>query len=149
MLYYGTVRSAILIAALLSFAILSALLAQESPAGVGAELNTLSDAEIALVKGRATPSDQFTALISQIKSVLKTVQHEISSKKLPVLKNAQLNLQTSIKYSTKLTVLFFIQVGESTSNETAQTIKVTLSPLKTKSRPGHHTTYLGRSSRHL
>jgi hypothetical protein len=124
MLVYRAVHYSIL-SSLIALGVYSSAALAQQKTEAEAELGALT---AQLDKGRASPSDEFKELVSQIKAVLATVQGEILSKKLPQLKNAQLNLQTSIKSEGSAGVLLFIiEIGETISNETAQSLKITLS----------------------
>jgi hypothetical protein len=74
-------------------------------------------------------SDDISALLAQLRKVLVAVQGEISAKKLPALKSVQLNLQTGMKRDVDGSVgIFIFTVGASASDQTVQTLNITLTP---------------------
>src|SRR5579863_5661484 len=75
----------------------------------------------------ATKHNDIETLLTQVRKVLVAVKGEIDAKKLPSLKSVQLNLQTGTKKELDGSIgIFIVTLGGSTSNQTVQTLNITL-----------------------
>jgi hypothetical protein len=82
----------------------------------------------------AVGSPDVEQLLGQLRSTLIRVQGEIANRRLPELKNVQINLQTGIKISGGGKVTFFVvSLGDTLTSDKVQTIKMTLVPPKVTS----------------
>jgi hypothetical protein len=74
-------------------------------------------------------SDDIAALLAQLRKVLVAVKGQIDAKQLPTLKSVQLNLQTGIKKQADGSLgIFLFTIGATASDETVQTLNITLTP---------------------
>jgi hypothetical protein len=77
-----------------------------------------------------TPSREkdIPLLLGQLRTVLIAVQGEIKKQNLPVLKSVQINLETGLIDTVNGKVAIIISVGDTVTNETVQSLKITLTP---------------------